>query len=323
MQHHPPLSHGLLKSHSTTPRAFISAVEPSLSATREWQNCLPIGIYNQYLSDTPPQPRPGGSPDAGFTLLSTHDPSSSQICLVATKSPSYHCLGVFSAVPILSLDITAHIDAIVANLDVNDLPFAFNGNAQLVDAISSAVTKLRGPDTKIITEVEVIGAVITRDTLSSTSLAPETLEPSHEIRRCSYPADEHCHDTLTVMYRDMFSEARGIDVPYDYSSKTVRDTVMSGDTWGYFIDGVPVASCYCGRPTRNGKSINVVYTNKEFRKKGYAERLVEEVCGRLLGDLKYITLFFLEGSSAGRLYRRIGFGGSEEREFLHKDVRLE
>lgn len=215
------------------------------------------------------------------------------------------------------------MNAIVARLEVDGLPVAFNGDSRLVDAIGAAVAKRRGPDAKVVTESEFVGAVVTRDTLSATASAQKALEPGHEIRRVSYPADEHHHDIITGMYRSMFFEARNIDMPYDHSSKTVYDTVTRGDAWGYFIDGVPVANCYCGRPTRNGKSINVVYTRKGFRRKGCAEILVGEVCRRLLAELEYVTLFFEEGSTAAKIYRRVGFGGGEGREFLQKDARLE
>lgn len=240
---------------------------------------------------------------------------------MAAQSPSYDCLGIFSAVPISPLDIAAHVAAIVEILHVDGFPAAFNGDARLVDVVSAAVAKRRGSDVRIFTEGEFVGAVVTPDTLSLISSTMEMLPLAHEIRRVSYPTDEHHHNLLTGMHHDMFTEARGIDVPYDHSSKHVQDTVTRGDAWVYFVGGAPTASCYCGRSTRRGKCINVVYTRKDFRRNGYAERLVGEVCRRLFEELEYVMLFFQEGSSAAGIYRRLGFGGGEDREFLQKDVR--
>lgn len=247
---------------------------------------------------------------------------------MAAQSPSYNCLGIFSAVPISSLDVLAHVVAIVDELHMDGFPAGFpavfNGDARLVDVMCAVVAKRRGPGARIFTETEFVGAVVTPDTLSPTPSAHKMLpNPAHEIRRVSYPADERHHDLLTGMHRDMFAEVRGSDVLYDYSSKYVRDTVARGDAWVYFIGDAPIASCYCGRPTRSGKSISIVYTKKRFRRNGYAESLVGEVCRRLFEELEYVALFFQEGSSAAGIYRRLGFGGDEEREFLQKDVRVE
>lgn len=68
---------------------------------------------------------------------------------------------------------------------------------------------------------------------------------------------------------------------------------------------------------RNGKKINAVYTRKGFRRNGYAERLVGEVCKRLLEELEYVLP---RGEAAG-IYRKLGFGGDDGREFFQKDVR--
>lgn len=165
------------------------------------------------------------------------------------------------------------------------------------------LAKRRGPGARIFTKTEFAGAVVTPDTLSPTLSTQDMLSgPAHKIRGVSYPADERHHDLLLDMHRDMLAEACGSDVPYGYSSKYVRDTVARGDAWVYFISDALIASCYCGRSTRSGKSINILYTRKGFRRNSYAESLVGEVCRRLFEELEYVAfiqevrrLRFIEG----------------------------
>lgn len=196
---------------------------------------------------------------------------------------------------------------------------SFNGDTRLVDVMASAVAKLKGPDTKVVTEMECVGAVVTADTLSARASGLKSLPDTHKIRRVSYPADEQHHSLLTSMHRGMFLEARDQNLPHEFSSKSVHVSVSRRDAWAYFIGGVPVASCFCGRDTKNGKAVSNVYTKKDFRRNGYAEFLVGEVCRTLFEEgLGYVTLFFIEGGTAAGVYERLGF----MRDYLQKDLRL-
>jgi len=70
-----------------------------------------------------------------------------------------------------------------------------------------------------------------------------------------------------------------------------------------------VALASKARNTINGTCINLVYTPKKFRRKGYATALVANLSQRLLNDgWKFIALFTdLSNQTSNRIYQKVGF----------------
>jgi uncharacterized protein len=78
----------------------------------------------------------------------------------------------------------------------------------------------------------------------------------------------------------------------------------------YFWDnGGPVSMAASARPTRNGISVNLVYTPPEHRRKGYASACVAALSQRLLeAGYKFCCLFTdLTNPTSNRIYMEVGY----------------
>lgn len=78
-----------------------------------------------------------------------------------------------------------------------------------------------------------------------------------------------------------------------------------------WMDGKPVSMAAWSRPTRNGVSINLVYTPPEQRRRGYATACVAALSQRLLeGGKRFCCLFTdLGNPTANRIYQQVGYRG--------------
>lgn len=76
----------------------------------------------------------------------------------------------------------------------------------------------------------------------------------------------------------------------------------------------PVSMAGISRPTRNGVTINAVYTPPEFRKKGYASACVAHLSGQLLKEgYRFCTLFTdLDYPTSNKIYQDIGYRPESE-----------
>jgi uncharacterized protein len=77
----------------------------------------------------------------------------------------------------------------------------------------------------------------------------------------------------------------------------------------FWDDGGPVSMAASARPTRNGISVNLVYTPPEHRRKGYASACVAALSQRLLeAGYKFCCLFTdLANPTSNRIYMEVGY----------------
>jgi uncharacterized protein len=77
----------------------------------------------------------------------------------------------------------------------------------------------------------------------------------------------------------------------------------------FWDDGGPVSMAASARPTRNGISVNLVYTPPEQRRKGYASACVAALSQRLLeAGYKFCCLFTdLANPTSNRIYLEVGY----------------
>lgn len=253
-----------------------------------------------------------------FILLSTS--SNSGVCLVSCKTPSYGAMSVYSAVDPGTIDIPAHVGALLDALFrlPGKVPRPYNGDERLSRALADAVAARLGLSVK--TESRYTGGVLTAASLSS-DIPHSPLPPRHAVKRVTTEEYNTHSELLVKMYSSMFLEARGEAVPMPAAQGVVDNGVAAGNVWAYFVEGVPVSGAFLGRPTRRGKSVICVYARKEFRGSGYTQILMDTLCKVLLEEgLEYLMIFFEEGGSAGRIYRRVGFG--REGEYVIVDLAL-
>jgi len=74
-------------------------------------------------------------------------------------------------------------------------------------------------------------------------------------------------------------------------------------------DGQPVSLAGQARPTRRGITVSLVYTPREFRRRGYASALVATLSQQLLdGGRQFCTLFTdLANPTSNHIYQAIGY----------------
>ena len=71
----------------------------------------------------------------------------------------------------------------------------------------------------------------------------------------------------------------------------------------------PVSMAFVSRPTKNGISVNGVYTPPEFRKKGYASAVVSHLSQKMLDSgQKFCVLYTdLSNPTSNKIYQEIGY----------------
>lgn len=76
----------------------------------------------------------------------------------------------------------------------------------------------------------------------------------------------------------------------------------------WVVDNHPVSMARGGRMTDNGITVNLVYTPKEFRGKGYASSVVAELSRQLLKKNSYCSLYTdLDNPTSNKIYMNIGY----------------
>eukprot|EP01080_Neovahlkampfia_damariscottae_P002174 gene2174-2038_t len=104
--------------------------------------------------------------------------------------------------------------------------------------------------------------------------------------------------------------------PFDKRTKEeiYVDMKRQVDSGGFFKleneNGDIVSICLANGKTINGLRVQLVFTEKKYRKNGYASVLVSKVCEKYFeeSDLKFMFLFTdLSNPTANKIYQQIGF----------------
>ncbi|WP_064091279.1 GNAT family N-acetyltransferase [Rossellomorea aquimaris] len=76
----------------------------------------------------------------------------------------------------------------------------------------------------------------------------------------------------------------------------------------WVVDNHPVSMARRARKTDNGITVNLVYTPKKYRGKGYASSVVAELSRELLNNYSFCTLYTdLDNPTSNKIYMNIGF----------------
>jgi len=126
------------------------------------------------------------------------------------------------------------------------------------------------------------------------------------------PAGASDRDLVTAWWQAFYDEAlpASRQEPADIAREV--DATLKAPAGGvglWEIDGVAVAMCSWGRPTRSGIRIGHVYTPPELRGRGAASALVAAVSGWLLDQgHRFCSLSTdLANPTSNAIYRRIGY----------------
>ncbi len=119
----------------------------------------------------------------------------------------------------------------------------------------------------------------------------EVIEPEKQVDGEVVLADESDIDTLTQFTHD-FQRESGIDMEssYDECKARVEKKVANGSFYLYKVDGMSVAMA-ATRSFHGMVKISHVYTVKNHRRKGYAEKIVYELTKKIVDSGNKAVLY--------------------------------
>jgi uncharacterized protein len=120
-------------------------------------------------------------------------------------------------------------------------------------------------------------------------------------------ASEDDRDRLVRWRRAFMVEALGASEEDD--GERAADHLLRVGGLYFWEDDGPVSMAFAGRPTPNGKGVNLVYTPPEYRKRGYASACVAGVSQAVLDEgRRYCFLFTdLANPTSNHIYQAIGY----------------
>jgi len=94
----------------------------------------------------------------------------------------------------------------------------------------------------------------------------------------------------------------------DFNLHKMEDSILHGSTYlGLFVKGKLASACSITASSSLSGMVVAVFTNKEYRGKGYAMKVVSELCNRAFKNGKEFLCLFYDNPTAGRIYHKIGF----------------
>ncbi|MEG0473721.1 MAG: GNAT family N-acetyltransferase [Solibacillus sp.] len=94
--------------------------------------------------------------------------------------------------------------------------------------------------------------------------------------------------------------------PSTIESKLRAEENKTGRTYIMREDGIMVSSASTTAENRMSAMIVGVATREGYKKKGYASKCMQKICGELLDEGKSLCLFY-DNPAAGAIYKRLGF----------------
>ena len=159
-------------------------------------------------------------------------------------------------------------------------------------------------------------------TLPAGSPLPAPADPlvnDDEIRRCANP--EHDADLLFALQKAYLIEevAPAGKNPGELEINVILKQIIKNQIClALFSDGEPVAKANTNAIGWKCVQVGGVYTNPLYRRNGYAQTLVSNLCARILRTGRTVTLYVKEKNTAARaLYQKLGFQDREGFEIVY------
>ena len=138
-----------------------------------------------------------------------------------------------------------------------------------------------------------------------------------------------CMDDHLLMAKWITNFSEETREPVDLeSAKNHAEHSIKGQELYIWDNGEPVCIAKKARPTRNGMTVNTVYTPPEYRNKGYATSCVWSLTQKILTDrYSFCSLYTdLSNPTSNSIYTKIGYvpvGDALVFDFLPSDSRAE
>ena len=115
-------------------------------------------------------------------------------------------------------------------------------------------------------------------------------------------------DKVLPWAAEFMKEAVSEEPTEEELEKYVRSKILS-ETLNIWEDGQPVSIAASTRPAGKSISINLVFTPRPFRRRGYARSCVARLTEKLLNDgYQYCTIYTdLSNPTSNKIYQEIGY----------------
>ena len=248
----------------------------------ESENNLPIGVAHTLCQEPP-----GDGPDAPL-LLSILDRGRAVGVAIATPPRRLILSRIDTSVKVAMVHLTRYLREIDTSIP------GVVGPAAEAQAFSECWTEgMASVSSKVAMRMRVFEA----KTVADVPLSPGKL-------RLAGISDQ----PLMTQWIVAFSEAVGEPVDVDSAKSNVEQYIKNRQLY-IWDDGGPVSIAKESRPTKNGTTINTVYTPPEYRGKGYATSCVWSLTKKLLsGHYSFCNLYTdLSNPTSNSIYTKIGY----------------
>ena len=248
----------------------------------ESENNLPIGVAHALCQEPPCD-----GPDAPL-LLSILDRDRAVGVAIVTPPRRLILSRIDTSVEVAMVHLTRYLREIDMSIP------GVVGPAAEAQAFSECWTEgMAGVSSKVAMRMRVFEA----KTVADVPLSPGKLRL----------ADISDHPLMT-QWIVVFSELVGEPVDVDSAKSNVEQYIKNRQLY-IWDDGGPVSIAKESRPTKNGTTINTVYTPPEHRSKGYATSCVWSLTKKLLsGRYSFCSLYTdLSNPTSNSIYAKIGY----------------
>ncbi|WP_170287641.1 GNAT family N-acetyltransferase [Aquibacillus halophilus] len=128
--------------------------------------------------------------------------------------------------------------------------------------------------------------------------------PSGQLVKAS-PDDKELIKNWLVLFGEEANEV----IPPEHAYKLAERFVNNGSVYLWRVNGVSVSMVNQSRTTRNGTTINGVYTPDTFKRKGYATAAVAKLSEKLLDSGHQFCALYtdLDNPTSNNIYKKIGY----------------
>lgn len=261
-----------------SPESFFSKVEPLL-LEREAENNLPLGVLERYVS--------GREAGSCYTLRITEG---GKAVYTALRTPPHLWI-----LPTVTADAASYIKAAARHLYNHE----YEVPGVIGDQNSTAVfveewTQL----TSAIPRVHVQQGVHRLDELN------DIPQSSGELQ-----AADKSHQSMVVEWMTQYGKETEESLVVERAPELAESLIHDQRLFLWLVDGIPVSMAGRARTTKNGATINAVFTPDSFKKKGYATQAVWHLTKDLLQQgYSFCSLYTdLANPTSNSIYKKIGY----------------
>lgn len=261
-----------------SPKEFLSKVEPLL-LQREAENNLPLGVLERFVL--------GREEGPCYTLRITKGEKTEYMAL---RTPPHLWI-----LPSVRGDATPYIKAAARHLynQECEVPGVI-GDEKSTAAFVEEWTQL----TSVIPRVHVQQGVHRLDELNDIPQSSGKLQGA-----------DMSHHSMVVEWMIQYGKETDEPLVVERAAELTESLIRDQRLFLWLVDGIPVSMAGRARTTKNGATINAVFTPDSFKKRGYATQAVWHLTKNLLQQgYTFCSLYTdLANPTSNSIYKKIGY----------------